>query len=86
MSVSVRLPRELRQVYELPDPVEVEGGTVAEVIAALDDLGPGVAHRLVDAGRLRRHIVVFVGVGHADLDTEVPMDGDVTVVTAVAGG
>ncbi len=86
MSATVRLPKSLRQVYAVPQAAEVPAGTVAEVIAALDTAHPGIAHRLVDAGRLRRHIIVFVGDEQGELDTPVPDGGELTVVTAVAGG
>ena len=86
MSVAVRLPKSLRQLYDVPHPADAPAGTVAEVFAALDGAHPGLEHRLVDAGRLRRHIIVFVGQDQGDLDSPVPDGGELTVVTAVAGG
>ncbi len=86
MSVAVRLPRALRAVYDVPDPAAAPPGTVAGVIQALDRAYPGVAHRLVDAGELRRHIIVFVADERGDLTTPVPDGTELTVVTAVAGG
>ncbi len=86
MTATVRLPRELRRLYEVPDVATAGGDTVAEVLAALDESHPGVAHRLVDGGKLRRHIIVFVGDRQSDLPDEVPDGAEITVVTAVAGG
>jgi len=41
--------------------VSVEAGTVAEVVAALDQRFPGLAAYLVDdQGALRRHVNIFV--------------------------
>lgn len=41
---------------------EVEGSTVAEVVAALDDRLPGLAGYVVDEhGALRPHVNVFLG-------------------------
>ncbi len=87
MSVTVRLPKELRRLYGVPHPATVEGGaTVREVLAAVDAAHPGVGHRLVDGARLRQHIIVFVGDDQAGLDAAVPDGAELTIVTAVAGG
>ena len=73
-------------MYAVPARAVVEGATVADVVTALDIAYPGVGHRLVDGGALRRHIIVFVGDEQSGLDTPVPDGAEVTVVTAVAGG
>ncbi len=86
MAVQVRLPRELRRLYEVDHPAEVDGATVGDVFAALDAAHPGVGHRLMDAGALRRHIIVFVGQERGGLDTPVQDGEEITVVAAVAGG
>ncbi len=86
MTVTVRLPKELRRLYGVPHPATVAAGTVRDVVAALDEAHPGVGHRLVDGGRLRQHIIVFVGDDQAALDDPVPPGAEVTVLTAVAGG
>jgi molybdopterin synthase sulfur carrier subunit len=42
-------------------PLQVEAVTVAELVAALDGLAPGVAYYICDErGRLRRHVNIFV--------------------------
>ena len=42
-------------------PLHVEAATVAELVAALDGLAPGVAFYVCDErGRLRRHVNIFV--------------------------
>ena len=42
--------------------MEVEGSTVAEVVAALDRRFPGLADYIVDErGALRKHVNIFVG-------------------------
>ena len=86
MTVSLRLPKQLRNLYGVPDREPVEGRTVAELFEALDVRYAGIRHGLVDGRRLRRHIIVFVGTQQGDLDTPVPAGGEVTVVAAVAGG
>lgn len=91
MTVCVRIPTQLRELSGGASELKVEGGTVAEVLAGLEQLHPGFAERLHDGdGSLRRFVNVFV----ADedirflqgLDTPVS-DGDtVSIVPAVAGG
>ena len=91
MTVCVRIPTQLRELAGGASELKLEGGTVAEVLAALEQQHPGFAERLHDAdGSLRRFVNVFV----ADedirflqgLDTAVA-DGDtVSIVPAVAGG
>jgi sulfur-carrier protein len=91
MSVTVRIPTQLRQLTGGAGTVEVEAATVGDALKALDAAHPGFAERLFDdAGQLRRFVNVFV----ADEDVrflqgvETPLaDGQtVSVVPAVAGG
>jgi len=88
MSATVHLPRSLVALFpDAPRLVEVDGGTVAEVIDALDDRIPGLRNRLVDAGpALRTHINVFVSGHRARLDTIIPSGAEVHVIPAVSGG
>ena len=66
---------------------EIEGGTVAALIAALDRSVPGVRDRLLESGpRLRPHINVFVDGVPADLATSVAPDAVVHILPAVSGG
>lgn len=59
----VKFTRHLVRFFpDLGDSVEVEGRTVAEVVAALDQLYPGLAAYIVnDHGALRRHVNIFLG-------------------------
>ena len=91
MPVTVRIPTQLRNLSGGASEVAVEGGTVAEALAALDAAHPGFGERLHDAtGNLRRFVNVFV----ADEDIRfldgvaTPLkDGSVlSIVPAVAGG
>ncbi|HEY3522601.1 MAG TPA: MoaD/ThiS family protein [Candidatus Limnocylindrales bacterium] len=85
---TVHLPSSLALVVpELPKIATVEGSTVAEVVAALDERWPGVGDRVLDAGpTIRRHINVFVDGEPAALDTAVGDASVVHVIPAVAGG
>lgn len=59
----VKFTRHLVRFFpDLGDSVEVEGGTVADVIANLDRMYPGLAAYIVDErGALRRHVNIFLG-------------------------
>jgi molybdopterin converting factor small subunit len=91
MAVTVRIPTQLRNLSGNAAEVQVEAGTVAEALKALDAAHPGFAERLFDeSGALRRFVNVFL----ADEDirflqgVDSPVtDGQVvSIVPAVAGG
>lgn len=90
MAIEVRIPTILRNLTDDAKVVEGSGDDISELIANLDSSHPGIAERLVDGGKLRRFIniylndedVRFVGGLEAKLS-----DGDkVTILPAVAGG
>jgi molybdopterin converting factor small subunit len=91
MSVTVRVPTQLRTLTNDAGEVAVEGATVSEVLKALDASYPGFAGRLFDdAGRLRRFVNVFLADEDVrflqGLDTPVPEGQTLSIVPAVAGG
>ena len=91
MSVIVRIPTTLRPITGGESEVEVEGSTVAEVLASLDAAHPGFKDRLFDDdGQLRRFVNVFVADDDVrflqGLDTPVPDGETVSIIPAVAGG
>jgi molybdopterin synthase sulfur carrier subunit len=91
VSVTVRVPTILRTYTGGASQVAVEGGTLSEVVSALEAAHPGIAARVLDdEGRLRRFVNVYVGdedVRFASgLDTPTPDGSTVSVIPAVAGG
>ncbi len=71
--------------------VQIEGATLAEVLANLDAAFPGFNERLFDeTGALRKFVNVFVAdddVRYLDgLNTAVPNGETVSIIPAVAGG
>jgi len=91
VSVTVRVPTILRTYTAGASEVAVEGGTLSEVVTALDKAHPGIAARVLDDdGKLRRFVNVYVGdedVRFASgLDTPTPAGSTVSVIPAVAGG
>lgn len=91
MSVTVRIPTQLRSLSGGAGEVSIEAGTVAEVLKGLNDAHPGFDERLFDdSGALRRFVNVFVaeedirfldGINTAVTDGQV-----VSIIPAVAGG
>ena len=91
MTVTVRIPTQLRELSGGAAEVSLEPGSLAEVLAALDANHPGFQGRLFgDDGELRRFVNIFVtdedirfldGLGTPVADGEV-----VSIVPAVAGG
>lgn len=91
MAVTVRIPTQLRNLSGGASEVQLEGGTVAEILKALDAAHPGFGERLFDdTGELRRFVNVFVADEDirflSGTDTEVSDGTVVSIVPAVAGG
>lgn len=91
MSVTVRVPAQLRSLTAGESEVVVAAGTVRELIGSLESDHPGLAARLTDEqGSLRRHVNIFVAdedVRYLDgLDTAVADGVTVSIVPAVSGG
>ena len=89
MSV-VRIPPTLRNEVGGARQVEAEGDTVREVLDDLVDRHPALAPQILQDGGIAPFVNVYVGgedVRTLDgLDTEVPVDGTVILLPAMAGG
>lgn len=91
MTVTVRLPTQLRSATDGESHVSVEGTTVAEVLDALFEQYGELRERLTDEdGGLRRFVNVYVDGEDirfgAALETPVRDGQDVQILPAVAGG
>lgn len=91
MSITVRVPTQLRTLTGGAGELPLEGSTVGEVLKALDAAHPGMGDRLFDdAGGLRRFVNVFVDDEDVrflqGLGTELRDGQTVSIVPAVAGG
>jgi molybdopterin synthase sulfur carrier subunit len=86
--VLVRLPGVLVDLFPgSVRRVELEAGTVAEMIDGLDARWPGMRDRLCDSTpAVRRHINVFVDGERARLETPLSPGAEVFVLTAISGG
>lgn len=91
MPVSVRIPAQIRLLYGAQSWEQIEAGTVADAIAALNARYPGMGERLTEPdGQLRRWVNVFVE-GHdirtkEGLATPLRPGAEVFIVPSVAGG
>ena len=90
-NATVRIPTILRTYTGGQAEVTASGGTLADVIEALEAAHPGIRARVLDdAGKLRRFVNVYVNdddVRFADgLATAIPDGGNVSIIPAVAGG
>ncbi len=86
----VRIPTVLRPQTGGQARVEVAGGTVGEVLAALVAGNPGLEERLLEDGKVRGYVNVFVDdedIRYLDGEaTAVAPDAELTIMPAVAGG
>lgn len=90
MSATVSIPTILRSFTANSRSVSAQGGTLGAVIADLDRQFAGIGERLIEDGKLRRFVNVYINDEDVrflgGLDAEVA-DGDaITVLPAVAGG
>lgn len=91
MSVTVRIPTQLRELSGGNAEITAEAGTLASVLDGLEAAHPGFRERLFDdSGELRRFVNVFVDdedIRFLDgVNTEVNDRATVSIVPAVAGG
>ena len=90
-TVLVHLPVQLRERTRMQSTAEVAGGTVRDIISALDETFPGLRFNFcTEDGELRKFVNVFVDGRHvrylASLDTLVSAGSVVHILHSVAGG
>jgi molybdopterin synthase sulfur carrier subunit len=90
MSVTVRIPAQLRPLTNGDGETEVEAGSVGEALEALFERYDGLRDRITENGELRRFVNVYAGgedirFGRG-LDTPVAEGDEITILPAVAGG
>jgi molybdopterin converting factor small subunit len=91
VSVTVRVPAQLRTLTGGAGELSLSGSTVAEVLKDLDASHPGFADRLFDeTGGLRRFVNIFLDDEDVrflqGLDTPLVDGQTLSIVPAVAGG
>ena len=91
MAVNVRIPTTMRPLTGGEKLVQLDAGSLLQVIAALEAKHPGMGERLLDSdGALSKFVNIFVDdddVRYLDgLDTNVDDGWTVSIIPAVAGG
>ena len=91
MSLKLSIPTALRRITGDADVVEVEPGTVQEIIEHLEEAYPGFRSRVCeDDQKLRRFINIYVDgedIRFLDnLSTRVPDGAELSIILAIAGG
>ena len=90
MTITVKIPAQLRGVTGGEGEVEVTGETVGEALDAVFDAHEDLRARITEDGTLRRFVNVYVSgedIRFQDgLDTALSDGDEVTILPAVAGG
>jgi sulfur-carrier protein len=90
MTVTVKIPSQLRGVTEGEGEIEVDGRTVGEALDAVFEQHVDLRERITEDGGLRRFVNVYVSgedIRFQDgLETELSDGDEVTILPAVAGG
>ena len=91
MPVTVKIPTVFRKFTDNQSTVDVDGGTIADVIDQLESKHPGVREQLMtESGELHRFVNVYVNDEDAryleKLDTKVSEGDTVSILPSVAGG
>jgi len=91
MPIPVSIPTPLRPLTNNLDTVDVDGASIAELLAALEKEYPGIGERLLDAkGQVRRFVNIYVNGEDIrflqDKETAVKAGDEVSIVPAIAGG
>ena len=84
----LHLPGTLPPLFAgLPRRLEIDAGSVVEVIDRLDERWPGLRDRLCEPGpALRPHIHVYVDGERAALETALEERSRIDVIAAISGG
>ena len=90
MSITVKIPSQLRAATGGESTVEVTGSTVGEALDAVFDAHSELRERITQDGDLRRFVNVYVGNDDVrfldNLNTPTPAGTQISVIPAVAGG
>ncbi len=90
MTVTVKIPTQLRAATGGEAELEVTGTTVGEVLDAVFDAHTDLRERITQDGDLRRFVNVFVSGEdirfQEGLETPINEGDEVTILPAVAGG
>jgi len=91
MSVLVRIPTPLRRITNGQARIELESGTMGELVEQLDASYPGFKERLLDEeGELHYYVNIYLNGEDVQflqgLNTSTKSGDEISIVPAVAGG
>lgn len=90
MSITVKIPTQLRSATGGEAEVEVRGATVGEALDAVFAAHSELRDRITEDGTLRRFVNVYVSGEdirfQQGLETQISEGDEVTILPAVAGG
>jgi len=86
--MKVTIPPPLHSYTSGRGEVDIEGESLAEVLAGLDEVFPGIRFRIIDEqDRVRPHIKLFVNARLAPvIDRPVAPEDTVQIICALSGG
>ncbi|MSR77370.1 MAG: MoaD/ThiS family protein [Candidatus Omnitrophica bacterium] len=91
MPIKVRIPTPLQKLTQQQGEVQVEAGSVRQLIAELEKNYPGIKDRICDeSGKVRRFVNVYLN--EEDIrflkqeDTTLKSGDEISIVPAIAGG
>ena len=89
-SVTVKIPTPLRPLTGGQAEVKIEGATVGEILRKMDSQFNGFGERVLDEGKVRRFINIFVNEDNIrdkkELDTELKNGDTISILPSIAGG
>lgn len=87
-NITVFVPQQLRNYTSGATHVEAQGGSVDEVLTAINQRFPGLRFRVVDEqNRIRQHMRIFVdGERVTEVSARVKPKGEVHIFGALSGG
>lgn len=90
MSVSVKIPAQLRALTGGESDIAASGSTVGQALDSVFEQHEGLRERITEDGELRRFVNVYVAgedIRYSDgLGTQLSEGDEVTILPAVAGG
>jgi molybdopterin synthase sulfur carrier subunit len=86
--MTIHIPSALRSYTAQQGEVEVEGATLAEILAALDHRFPGIRFRIItEQDTIRPHIRIFVNDQQlSHLTAPLQPEDQIYIVCALSGG
>ena len=86
--MKVRIPTPLRSYTDKQSVVDVQGGTVAEVLEKINARHPGFRFRIInEQDRIREHIKIFVNEDQIlELEARVQPGDTLHIICALSGG